>query len=713
MVFLYTLIAMHGQVGFAQEADQSETLYSIDAVSRIDGDRGFLSTLSTAHDSLGNNSLVISFGGLFGDTRIVGYDQGATFFGAAGDAGIDCILPSLPEFSFGFSRLRELGRLPGTPRIVAANLVDERSRSPVFSPYIVTTIGGQRILVIGMADPEIIRGSDDEDVLGIDIIPFDDAISDIMTAIAMEQADVIVVAGKLDRAGIVELSRRYHFIDYFITDNTASFNETGSITTATIANTPVYFVSGQKGHLGVVSMKMFNGIDGYDVEDIEYGEIFPVDPMIDERLGAIIDQMNRTNESESVIEHTGGTVTSVLYDMFDVDAVFIERKSLYYYEIGDSLNVTNVGKVIRPYNIMKTYDIKGSDILSVLERNRKAPPEMRLHMAGMEDAKIDSIPIQEDRSYKVLTTTFLSMGGNDYDQFTRGVSDETEKTVDMLESVERYLVAREERIREAMKPKYWEMNLHLDVGSYLNRQDVNREKDAYGNIVPKPLKDQKDYFIGNVKIESWNNTFRYARNNHQYDVTLHMKYVRAGSKANNGNIVYREADDNLILYNKYTYNHPGFAAKPYIDNTINSELYNPSGKHPITAKVTTGLTRKFPKVLNMVLNIGFSADRNYVTNDNAMGLDSKITFDQTFAGDSILSRKTTLHSETSVNYKPMARYHLALYIQNRNKISVSLMKKIDMAFNVNTFVYRDTTLRKVAVGVFYDFSLNYAMDWKL
>ncbi len=715
ILLILILCTIPGYGDTVRAKEDEDIIYSLLFSYKTGGSPELLAKKANALGQLKTpQSLAISFGSVLGPTRIVENDNGARFLRTAYQGGLDLVVPAQGEFIFGVDTFRILTEFSGMAKFISANILNERTRETIVEPYVMWDVSGLTICIIGMSDMNIIEDSPDENVLGLDVIPFDEALDSISADIARKNPDVVIAAGRMDGDCIMDMVKKHQFIDIFVTNNFSGgfTGKQGNTTIVSIIGKPVYIASEQEDHINRLTVGYIDGIITREFTDITLGDEFPPDEEIAAGLSKIFEELERKDYEESVAVRDGSAVASILREVIDVDVVFFERDCLFYYPLEDSLTLFDVRKVIKPSRQLTTFSLKGTLLEQVFKQSKsQTNPALRLHSAGItEDGKVDEIPIQEDREYTVLSTPFLRSGGNGYSQFARGVVERV-SDVTMLEIVEDYLVAKDERLREAAKKKLWTLNLHLKIGSNLNKLDIDNDKELYGDRVPKPFRDYKDQFTGLFSISSWNNTFLYTKGRRRFFTRLNMKYIRSGYRPEKGHIIYKETGDDLDLYNKFTYDHPGFILKPYIDTTVSSEFYYVSGKHPITASVSMGVTREFPVLLNLVLNVGIAGDRNYFTNVNGMGLKAKMTFDRSYTANKILTKDTTFHSETVIDYKPTARYDMEFSLQNRNDFSIQIWRKFDMTFHFNAYSYRNTKFRKVAVGLYYDFTLNYAMDW--
>lgn len=698
---------------YSQENDGG---YSILFGWKTEGSVELLAKKATAFNRLKDNrSIAISFGSLLGPTRIVQYDEGLQFLASAQEAGIDYVIPAASEFIFGVEVFKSIAECDSCPGFISANLIDEKTRETLVDPYVIWNVTGLRICIIAMSDMNTLIEAQDANVRGVDIISHTEALESVSAKIALEDVDLVIAAGRMDRKAIMDMTVMFPFVDAYITNNQSGGFADSEVTTTTVyvAGKPVYIGSESSDHLGFLNVKNIKEIETKEFADITLGDEYPPDKGISSKLNKIIEILKKKDYEESVIKKTGTEVASVLKSIFKVDAVLLERQCLYYYPLKDSLTVLNVRNVIKPGNKLVSYILKGELLKSVLEQIKdKTDPDLRLVFSGItDDGKVDSIPVQNDREYLILTTVYLRNGGNGYEQFASGTN---EKRIDgdILKIVESYLVAKEKRLRIATKKKIWDLVLNLDIGSNFNRSDIDKEKQLYGNSIPKEMRKLMDQMTGYFSISSWNNNLTIKKNRHLIFHRLNLKYRRSGFKSEeSGKIIYQETDDYAELYNKYTYDLPTFTLKPYLDVTITSELHSSAGKHPIAGSASAGFTHYIP-FLWMNFNVGLDGSRNYFTNENSFGTKVKLTVTKSFSENKFFTQKTSLFSDTNITYKPMAKYQMAFALENTNIIKMQIWNKFNMIFDIKSYLYQDSRHRKLVTGFIYEISINYGMDWK-
>lgn len=684
---------------------------------KTEGFHELLAKQATAFKQLKDfRTLSISFGALLGPTLIVQQDNGAKFLETACQAGLDYIIPAAPEFMFGVEAFLKMAESDSFPRFISANVVNEKTRRPLVDPYAMWYVSGKRICIVAMSDTNIIRNSKDENVAGIDIISYDEALNNLSASVKHENPDIVIVAGRMDRASILEMSVKHPFVDIFITNNQiGGFSDVkGTSTTAFFSGKPVFIGPEVGNQLGIISVKEQDGIESKEFKTVTLGDAYPPDKEIIASMNRTIEDLKQKDTEEKVITRTGEAVTSILKNLYKVDVVFLERQSLFYYPLKDSLTIFNVRSIIRPFEKLAFYNLKGSVLKSISQESKnQSDPSLRLLIAGITaDSKIDSIPVIDDNTYTVLTTTHLRSGGNGYTLFKTGV-DERFTNVNMLDAIERSLVDKDERLRRAAKQKIWALNLNLTIGSNFNRVDVDEEKAAYGSsITTQQFKDLNDQFFGYLRFASENNQLNIRKDRHFLTMQIDMRYKRQGYKPPDKGTIYTKTDDYLMLKNTYLYNISFFSSQPIAKVTVYSILYSGKGKHPIRMDISSGLQRQYQKIWLESGSMELNWSRDYFTDMNTVGTKASLKFRKTFAPKSFLTDPAVFTSTTDIFWDPTPQYHYRFSHINTNQLTFRLYKQFGLDLNLRTYSYRDNTRGKVAVGFVYDFYLTYQMQWK-
>lgn len=257
---------------------QTSNRYTILFGWKTEGSHELLARQATAFGRLKDTrSLAISFGALLGSTLIVRHDAADQFLDAARRAGYDYIIPAAPEFMFGVEAARKFDGDDRFPRFISANVVDTKTREPVFDPYATWYVSGLRICIIAISDTNAIRSSPGEGTAGIDAISCDEALTAVSGAVAGERADIVIVAGRMDRDAIVEAARKHPFVNIFITNcQSGGFSEPGRITSSAVLSGKTVLIGPETGsQLGLFAVRDMGGEEAREFTTLTLGDAFP------------------------------------------------------------------------------------------------------------------------------------------------------------------------------------------------------------------------------------------------------------------------------------------------------------------------------------------------------------------------------------------------------------------------------------------------------
>lgn len=165
------------------------------------------------------NVIVLDAGDTIQGSAPAALTQGAAVVPPVNAVGFDAGIPGNWEVAYGTQVMRERARQMRHP-LIAANVRDADSGERVFPPYLIKTVGGVRVAMIGYTDPDVPTRQppdysqgltyDDEEVLP----------KIIETVREKEGADVVLLVSHIGLAKAVELSRRLPRVDFHLSGDT-------------------------------------------------------------------------------------------------------------------------------------------------------------------------------------------------------------------------------------------------------------------------------------------------------------------------------------------------------------------------------------------------------------------------------------------------------------------------------------------------------------
>ena len=133
------------------------------------------------------NSIVLGLG----DVDVENKDTGLKF---AEDAGINAFVPSSSDFANGAQYLKDYD-INHNLSILAANIVTDKDEQ-YFQPYIIKTINGIKVGIIGMANEDIAKNIFIDNFTGLKVMDSVPSVQNVMNKLR-EQVDLVILISKL------------------------------------------------------------------------------------------------------------------------------------------------------------------------------------------------------------------------------------------------------------------------------------------------------------------------------------------------------------------------------------------------------------------------------------------------------------------------------------------------------------------------------------
>lgn len=361
---------------------------------------------------------------------------------------IDAMAPGNHDFNYGYDRLKELEKKMNFP-LIAANVVDQ-SGSLVFKPYITKKMDGFTVGIFGLATPETAYKTNPKNVANLEFQDPVKAAQKAVDALKKEKVDVIigVMHLGLDEGDYTsdKVASGVEGIDVIIDGHSHTTLPQGRMVGKTlIASRGEYDKA-----FGVVTLKM----DDHLVESksaklimAKDAKELPVNEAIVNKINeittaqkSILSQVIGKTEAEldGAREHvrTGETnlgqlVTDAMLEATKADLAITNgggiRASI---KIGD-ITKNDILSTFPFGNYLVAKKVSGKAILAALEHGVSKYPESHggfPHVAGItfnfdaskkagariSDVKIGDQPLEEEKSYTLVTNDFMAAGGDDY-----------------------------------------------------------------------------------------------------------------------------------------------------------------------------------------------------------------------------------------------------------------------------------------------------------
>lgn len=173
------------------------------------------SAIHRARADAGGQVLLLDAGDLFGDTMIADLTQGEALIRAVNSLGYDAMTVGSHEPDFGSAVLSRRMRDASFP-FVAANLVRRASGALLTPPYVIRTINGVRVGVLGLAYPKTPWTTAAKNVEGLDFLEPIEAVREHLPRMKREGVDVSLVLSHLGLSGDLHLARSVEGIDVIV-----------------------------------------------------------------------------------------------------------------------------------------------------------------------------------------------------------------------------------------------------------------------------------------------------------------------------------------------------------------------------------------------------------------------------------------------------------------------------------------------------------------
>lgn len=396
-----------------------------------------------------NNVLLLDAGDATQGANLVTLSKGDTAIDVLNALGYDAMTLGNHEFDYGIAALKANEEKANFP-FLAANIKDEDGKN-FATPYVIKTIDGIKVAILGLATPETLYKSHPDNTVGYTFEnPVD--VARLLVPELKKQADVVIALVHLGDEGDYsswDLANKVAGIDLIIDGHSHSTYETGE----NINGTLVVSAGEKTKNVGRVEIKL----EDKKIMDIT-ASLFTKEASLeladDEAMVSLIASITEKNsviENEIVAESPihlegdravvrtgestmGNMITEALLHVSGADIALTNgggiRASIEAGEVtkGDVLTVLPYGNTVR------VIELTGADIITAIENGIKMYPEQNggfPHVAGMTitfdssqeaGSRVVSIMIGEDaleldKTYTLATNDFLVAGGDGYSVF--------------------------------------------------------------------------------------------------------------------------------------------------------------------------------------------------------------------------------------------------------------------------------------------------------
>lgn len=399
------------------------------------------------------NVIVLDAGDATHGTNLATISEGAAVINMMNALGVDALAPGNHDFNYGYERLKLLEADAIFPILAANVVVDKTGEKALGDHVILTTDGGVKVGVFGLATPETKTKSNPVNTEGLAFR------EEIATAQAQVKAlkdggaQVIVFLSHLgmdeeSKVKSTTVAKAVSGIDVIIDGHSHTLLPNGQKEgDVLIASTGNYLEN-----IGKVEITLTDGVvTDKKASLITFAEAskFNEDP----KILTIIDEANETNETilekvvgktatelDGVREHVRGGETNL--GNLLTDAMIAATGADVALTNGGGIRASipagevTMGKIMTAFpfnNAVTVIEVTGKDIVDALKFGVDAYPEVAgkfPHVGGMSyqiltggekndvvNIVVNGAPIDVTKTYKLATNDFMAVGGDGYDMF--------------------------------------------------------------------------------------------------------------------------------------------------------------------------------------------------------------------------------------------------------------------------------------------------------
>ncbi len=398
-------------------------------------------------DSLGCDALFIAAGDVMQGTPQSLFTKGMAEFKAMDAVGLEVMTVGNHEFDYGKERLLQLAR-GAEFKIIAANILYEGTRKPLFAPYAsFFTKGGKKIALVGIANAQTPLLTDEKNVEGLAFADPMETLDSLLPTLAETHDYVLIVSHMGDEE------------DFALAEKLSKTNTPIPILGVVGGHTHKLitppkgrgiFVAQAQAHGGIVGKIkiILEGGSSYveEAREIFVTEKIEKDPQVEiivekfvslaknsmpQKAGELTKDLalNYDHGGEAGSFELGTMIAEIIRKEGKADVGFINSGAIRApIEKGDVRYLDIVSALPFPNQILRL-EMTGDKLLMILSESlSRLDKEAKLkggflQLAGArvyaKDGKIYRVmiggrPLEVDKTYSVATITFLANGGDGY-----------------------------------------------------------------------------------------------------------------------------------------------------------------------------------------------------------------------------------------------------------------------------------------------------------
>lgn len=400
---------------------------------------------------------LVSLGNEFAGSADANLTSGSAIVEIMNSMSFDLMLVGNMEFTFGHERLAQLSQIASFSLLSSNVVIEDTLKSPeyILSQAMIEHDNGLRVSFVGLTPPETPTLTPDANVSGLKFLFPKAAFENSLAKIRADGVDIVVLltAFSPERVGF-DILREIASLDVdvlIMVDNSveapAPVDRDGMI---------IKTVSSYNRSMEVDVLKLAVCADTGGIVDFS-GDRIAVDNAVfdpcekvlavikkqtkivqeaqQQQIGYFADKYYRSYHSECPV---GNLITDAMLYYTEADIAIHNSGGIRSDISSGAFSLADLHDVLPFENSLISMDLKGTDLVELFRQSATLSRGL-LQVSGVSyafewidadnqrllEVLIDGAPIDEDKTFRVVTNSFLSGGGDFFEAFTRGSNVET------------------------------------------------------------------------------------------------------------------------------------------------------------------------------------------------------------------------------------------------------------------------------------------------
>lgn len=618
--------------------------------------------------------LFVDAGDALGAAALSEFDGGRLMVELLSEAGLDVALAGNHEFDYGIDTLRMRARQAGFAFVGSNIQVDDGSP---LRDWVVAERDGRRIGVLGLIDPALARVINKQRNPGL-VFQHPQATLDHVVPALQDSVDLIIALVHMSVADAMDLAARNPAVTLWIVGPGTSPvppHDVQLLSGAHVITTP-----GDGLYLGHIEIcwpdkGMPRGTD-LSARLLPIVAQLPVDEHV---LVRVTEQRRAFEESrrESLarvvepIDDAMVLVADILRTRAHAEVCVVNRGTLREHTLAGQLTLADVDRLVRYEDNVVVVELTGNELKTLAARSADRQQHgQQLVFSGFDPkaGRIDGRALHGTEVYRVVTTSFLAAGGDDYLKNTRssdpGASLMTLRNV-LVEHLRAHATVGPGTGIAAGTGRTWKSQTKWS-GS-LSRTGVSTEARRYSGVS----------FLSGSDAMTWNSIVDSRWTRESVTGTLAMT-LRSTFGQVRENDAFRESADRLQMESIYSWER--FRPAPFLSADVNSVWTVPAGeKRPVTLRASAGVQRSFASTGKIRMGLGL--ERDVASGGNEVGVELVPDYRRRFGRDNSFRTSLKVFAGATETRKISA--------QQYNNLLVNLKGNLYITVDANFFFHRD------------------------